>query len=62
MQSPTVLLGKPDNADRYDLYNIDDINVYVRKDIQARKNELRILLRKFLWVKELDVEGMRLNF
>lgn len=61
-KSPTVLLGKAQNADNYDVHKIDDINVYTKKDIKVINNELHIYLRKLFWIKELEVEGMRINY
>jgi len=55
-------LGKPEKAESYDLYNIDEISVYLRKGIQVRNDQLHIFLRKFLWVKDLAVDGMRINY
>lgn len=58
MNSPAVRLGKLEKTENYDLYNVDDITVYVRKDTESKKNELRIYMKKFLWTKEIVVDGM----
>ena len=60
VQSPAVQLGKLERADNYDLYNIDDLSVYVRKDTRTIKDELRIFMKKFLWAKDLAVDGMNI--
>lgn len=58
MNSPAVRLGKLEKTENYDLYSVDDITVYVRKDTESKKNELRIYMKKSLWAKEIAVDGM----
>jgi hypothetical protein len=55
-------LGKPQNTENYDLYKADNIGVYIKKGIQASNNEMHVYMKKFLWVKELEVDGMRINY
>ncbi|HYF82398.1 MAG TPA: CC/Se motif family (seleno)protein [Clostridia bacterium] len=62
VQSPAILLGKPEKAEKFDLYSVDEISVYLRKDIQAKNDGIRIFIRKFLWIKDLAVDGMRINY
>jgi len=61
-QVPTVQLGKPTNLENFHIYKVDDITVYLRKNTKVKNNELHVFLRKFLWIKELAVEGMQINF
>ena len=62
VQSPSVKLGKPLEVDNYDMYTVDGINIFVIKDIQIKNNKLHIFLRKFLWIKELAVDGIEISF
>lgn len=62
MQSPAIMLGKPEKPESFDLYSIDEISVYIRKDIQAKKDGIRIFIKKFLGIKDLAVEGMNINY
>jgi hypothetical protein len=55
-------LGKPTKEDNYDKYTVDDISVFVSKNIQVQNNKLHIFLRKFLWIKELEVDGIRISY
>lgn len=62
VQSPTVQLGKPEKAERFDLYAVSEINVFIKKDIKVRNDQIHIFLRKFLWIKDLAVDGMRIDY
>lgn len=62
VQSPAIRLGKPEKADRFNLYSIDEISVYLRKDIQAKKDGIHIFMKKFLFIKDLAVDGMSINY
>lgn len=62
VQSPTVRLGKPEKAESFELYNIDGISIYLRKGIKVRNDRLHIFLRKFLFIKELAVDGISINY
>lgn len=55
---PSVKMGKPKDMDDYDKYEVDGIEVYVRCDIQAKNNELKIKYSKILFTEKLIVEGM----
>ena len=59
VQSPAIMLGKPEMAERFDLFNINEISVYLRKDIQAKDDGIHIFMKKFLWTADLAVDGMR---
>jgi hypothetical protein len=43
------------------MYNADDISVFISKNVQVKNNEIHIFMRKFLWVKELAVDGIQIN-
>lgn len=55
---PSVKMGKPEDMEDYDEYKVSDINVYVRCDIKAKNDELKIKYSKILWNEKLTVEGM----
>jgi len=61
VQSPTVQLGKPQNDENFDIQKVDDINVYIRKGMQIEDSGIHIFMRKLLWIKELEVDGIRIN-
>lgn len=51
-------MGKPADLDDYDEYQSEGINVYVRCDVQAKDDELKIKNSKILWTEKLVVEGI----
>ena len=55
---PSVKMGKPEDADEYDKYEVDGIEAYVRCDIQAKGDELTVKHSKILFSEKLVVEGM----
>jgi len=58
---PLVEMGKPSHEPSYDLYKVDDINIYLILGSKAYNNEINISLKKFLWFKNLEVEGLIIN-
>ncbi|NLK44514.1 MAG: hypothetical protein GX300_08990 [Tissierellia bacterium] len=51
-------MGKPSHEDSFNHYKVGDISVYVLKWLNARDDEIRIHLSKFLWTKSLYVDGI----
>lgn len=51
-------MGKPEDVDDYDKYDVDDIKVYVKSDVKAKEDSLKIKYSKMLWVEKLVVEGI----
>lgn len=51
-------MGKPENIEDYNHYKSGDIDVYVKSDVLAKDDELKIRLVKILWNEKLAVEGM----
>jgi hypothetical protein len=47
--------------DNYDIYEVDGICVFVSKSIEVLNDKIHIFMRKFLWVKELAVDGIKIN-
>ena len=62
IQAPTVQLGKPDKDESFNMYSIDGVNVYIKEGIKVRNDQIRIFLRKFLWIKDLAVDGVRIDY
>lgn len=55
---PSVKMGKPEDSMDYKEYDIEGIKVFVKSDVQARDNQLRVKHSKILWSEKLVVEGM----
>lgn len=52
-------MGKPAlDLDEYNIINVDGITVYVRNDVQAHDDEIRIKYAKILFKESLIVEGI----
>lgn len=52
-------MGKPgEDIDDYDKFTVDGINVYVRVDVQAGDNGIRIKHSKFLFKESIVVDGI----
>jgi hypothetical protein len=62
VQAPTVQLGKPKMEESFDLHVVNETNVYLKKDIKVRNDQIHIFMRKFLWIKDLAVDGMSINY
>lgn len=57
-EQPSVKMGKPGNESSYEVHKAGDINVYLAPRLKARNNELRITLDKFLFLNNLNVDGL----
>lgn len=55
---PSVKMGRPLNDKSFNLHTIGDINVYILKGIKAKDKGLKISLSNFLWMKNLNVDGL----
>ncbi len=55
---PSVKMGKPRNLQNYDIYDVDNIIVYVRSDVKTKNDSLKIKHSKSPWIEKLTVEGM----
>lgn len=60
VKTPTVQLGKPTRDEQYDMYLVDGIEVYLSKHVKVHPNGIHIFMRKFLWIKDLAVDGIML--
>lgn len=54
----SVKIGNPRNIDRYKLYEVDGIKVYLQNGLIVPGDEIRISLRKIAFLKTLSVEGI----
>lgn len=55
---PSVRMGKPENVEEFNLYKVEDIDVYVKSNVIAKDDELRVKYTKILWNERLIVDGM----
>ena len=55
---PSVKMGRPEDLEEYDKYEVDGIDIYVRADVITKNDELKINYSKLLWNEKLTVEGM----
>lgn len=55
---PSVKMGKPLNEKSFNLQKIGDISVYILKGVKVHDKGLKINLSKFLWTKNLHVDGL----
>lgn len=55
---PTVYVGSPEQIDKFDKYEDNDISVYVQKGLEIPNDELLITTSVFLWFEKLAVVGM----
>lgn len=51
-------MGKPEDIDNYEEYNIDGIKAFVKSDVKAKDDQLKVKHSKILWSEKLIVEGM----
>ena len=55
---PTVYVGSPEQMDKFDKYEDNEISVYVQKGLEIPKDEILITTSTFLWFEKLVVVGM----
>ena len=55
---PMASLGKPLNADKYTLENVDGIDVYVMNGINAVNDTVNVSTMSFLFIENLVVNGI----
>jgi len=51
-------MGKPQDIDKYYMYKVGDIDVYVKSDVKAKDDEITVKYMKILWTEKLSVEGI----
>lgn len=52
------MMGPPIDNRKYNVYECDDIKVYLDGGIRIKKDKFRIRLTRFLWMKQIQVEGI----
>jgi len=52
-------MAKPKDPFRYETHNIDGIKVHLKKGEQAKESGIVIYIEKFLWIKRLEVRGLK---
>lgn len=58
--TPRVEYKEPVSVNQYDHYLIDNVNVYVDRFAKAEAGELKFILKNFVMLKYVDVEGIKL--
>ncbi len=58
---PTVLTGKPKDLDKFASVDIDNITFYVDKSLYKDTNVINLKVRRFLFIKEIYVDGWDLT-
>jgi len=53
-----VYVGSPEQMDKFDKYEDNEISVYVQKGLDIPSDELLITTSTFLWFERLVVVGM----
>jgi hypothetical protein len=54
-----VSTERPDNAEGFDRYEADGIEVYVHKGISTSDGVLKFRLRRFLFFTEIEAVGVK---
>lgn len=60
MATPFIILGKPRDPERYELHQVDGVNVHIMKSAKAKTGGAVIYVEKFLWTKRLEIRGLQL--
>jgi len=55
---PSVTMGKPKSIETYNIYEVENIDVYVHSSVVAKDGEIQIKYLKFLWSERLTVDGI----
>lgn len=55
-------MGKPSKLETFDLYNVDNIDVYVKRGTRSRNNTLKVFIKRILFIKSIEVDGMLINY
>ncbi len=59
--SPHIRYKAPDDIDHYDLYTVDDVRVYVEKDVVAYDDTLEFVEESLLGIHKCHVVGIKLD-
>lgn len=61
-EHPRIRWEKPKHVERFDKYTIDDITVFVAKDIKAVDDTLELVHEKLLGIHRCHVKGLDLDY
>lgn len=60
ISEPSVEVGKPKVVEEYEIYDIDDIRVYYKKEFAIISKEMKIVLDSYFGLKYLKIDGYKL--
>ncbi len=52
-------MGNPGNSTRFEVFNIEGVDVYVQKGLSVPSGEIKISLNNYLITKSISVKGIR---
>lgn len=55
----SVKIGNPGSSTRFDVYNIDGVDIYVQKGLSIPSGEIKITLNNYFITKSISVKGIR---
>lgn len=58
---PEVSLVKPDQLDAFDIFQQDDVSIYISKNARVIRSTLHFILKKNLIGATIQVEGLSLK-
>ncbi|ABR47304.1 hypothetical protein Amet_1092 [Alkaliphilus metalliredigens QYMF] len=61
MVFPTVEVGKPVKSELYHELSLDEVTVYVKRSIDFKDDRVKIILKKTLFINNLEVEGAKVG-
>lgn len=53
-------MEKPKNIEEYNIFEQKGINVYIKKDIKAKKDLITFTLSSFLFLKSIEAQGIEM--
>ncbi|MBZ2175031.1 hypothetical protein K8M07_07165 [Schnuerera sp. xch1] len=51
-------MGIPDNKFSFDIYDVENIKVYLSPELRAKDDEFTMKMVKFLWIKKIYADGL----
>jgi len=59
MTVPDVGYRVPEFQEHYHIFSVDDLTIYVDKNIEVESNQLEFIATKILFMTNLDVIGVK---
>ena len=56
---PEVGYRVPEVPEHYNIFHVDEITVYVKKNVNTTADRLEFVVNKILFVKSLDIKGVK---